>query len=105
MTIFMPLYFPGALAEVYDFRIDKSLYAILADKMGMKKALQTCQNELEGGGWVLRVEPQAEIDEIASELVNRHKRTELEYWVFGSMTYNFTLPNITVTPHPGRLFM
>ena len=98
----MLFHFPGALTEDYDFQINRSLYKILADKMDMKTALQTCQNELEGGGWVLSVESQSEMDDIATELVIRHEGTELEYWVFGNITDNFTLSQLTVPPQPGE---
>ena len=71
--------------------------------MDMDTALNSCQQELEGGGWLLSIESQTEIDDIAMELVMRHEGTELEYWVFGNITDNFTSSLITVPPQPGRL--
>ena len=69
----------------------------------MTTALQACQDELEGGGWVLSLESQAEINDIATELVIRHEGPELEYWVFGNITDNFTLSTISPLPQPGSI--
>ena len=102
-TMLFSIYFSGPLTEDYDFRINSSLYKILAEKMNMTTALQTCQNELEGGGWVLSVESRSEMDDISTELVIRHEGTELEYWVYGNITDNFTMSQLTVQPQPGGL--
>ena len=92
----------GHLTEDYDFRINNSLYKILRGKMNMTRALQTCQNELEGAGWVLIVESHAEIDAISMELVIRHEGAELEYWVFGNVTDNFTRSDTSVPTQLGK---
>ena len=90
--------------EDYDFRLNTSLYKILGTKMNMTTALNTCQNELEGGGWVMSVKSESEINEIATELVMRHEGYELEYWVFGNVTDNFTLSQLSSPPQPGNIY-
>ena len=93
----------GPFTENYDFRLENSLYKILKDKMNMTAALQACQNELEGGGWVLSIESEAEIVDIGSELLIRHEGTELEYWVFGNITDNFIHSQISTPPQSGKV--
>ena len=96
-------FFLGPFSEDYDFRINNTLYRILRERMNFTTAIQACQNELEGGGWVLGFESDARIDAIATELVIRHEGSELEYWVYGNITDNFTLSHTADPPQPGML--
>ena len=70
--------------------------------MDYQSAEDTCQDTLEGGGWVLRPASEDEIDQITMELVIRHEGEQLEYWIDRNTAENLTFNMDRQATQPGR---
>ncbi len=86
-----------------DFGYGRSVYKVMPEKVTMEEAELICGRTLPGGGKLLEVYSQDELDEIDFELIIRHRGYKFQYWLFGSLDEAFLYHKIEHMPEPGKL--